>query len=84
MQKIKKQNQRHPPLPRKKRTDSLGNNYRDLLLKKRDGSTTTIAKGLTLEACNVLTQKINSALLSVKGKLEGNFIVIHGRKKKDV
>ena len=75
-------NQPHPPLKKEKSSDGIGNDYRDLLLKKADGSTSTICRGLTLPAARLLSVKIHNAADSVGGKLEGKLLIVFGRKPK--
>jgi len=67
MAKIVKQNQTHPPIPKKKRVDKQGNDVRRLWLK--DGKTTMpFVEGLTENAYEVLINTINTTLEKLGGK----------------
>lgn len=79
----KRCNQQHPPTPRKKRVDSLGNDYRSLLLKKKDGSTTTICKGVTEGEAMWIATRLKFAIEQVKTNLEGELIIIKSAKPKN-
>lgn len=60
-------NQVHPPLPKKKRVDELGNDKRRLWL--RDGKTTMpFVEGLTENGCKSLINQINSTLIKLGNK----------------
>lgn len=60
-------NQVHPPLPKKKRVDAVGNDHRRLWLK--DGNTTMLfAEKLTAEACKALINSINNTLIKLGNK----------------
>ena len=71
-----KQNQVHPPLPKKKRVDENGNDRRRLWL--RDGKTTMpFVEGLTESACKALIHCINSTLIKLgKETLPNNKFLI--------
>lgn len=60
-------NQVHPPTPRKKRVDSLGNDKRKLWLK--DGHTTMLfVEGLTEGGCRAFINHINTGLMKLGKK----------------
>lgn len=72
----KKTNQQHPPLPKKRRTDALGNDKRRLWLK--DGNSTMLfASGLTENSCKAIIECINSTLnkLSASKKSLPKFLI---------
>lgn len=58
----KVRNQIHPPLPKKKRVDSVGNDTRRLWLKEGN-ATMLITKELTENGCKALINTINSTLI---------------------
>lgn len=65
--KTNKQNQVHPPLPKKKRVDEKGNRLCKLWL--RDGKTTMpFVEGLTEAGCKVLINSINTNLIALGHK----------------
>ena len=68
-------NQRHPPLPKKKRVDAQGNDRRRFIVKSGN-ATLIIASGLTKEACDVLESTIKGSITNLGGKCECNFQVI--------
>lgn len=66
--KVKHQNQIHPPLPKKKRIDSLGNDKRKLWLRaggKSDKTTMLFCEGLTENGCKAIINSINSTLMQL-------------------
>ena len=64
---IKKQNQIHPPRPKKACVDALGNNKKRLWLK--EGSATILfCKDLTDNECSAFMNHINNFLISRKLK----------------
>lgn len=71
---MKKANQPHPPLPKKKRVDALGNDKRRLWLK--DGNSTMLfASGLTENACKVVIESVNSTLDKLSTKTKPKFLI---------
>ena len=69
-------NQTHPPLPKKKRVDDKGNDFRKLWL--RDGKTTMpFVEGLTESACKALINTINNTLIKLGRKAlpENKFLI---------
>lgn len=69
--KIKAQNQQHPPLPKKKRVDSNGNDKRKLWLKEGN-ATMLFVNGLTENGCKALINTINSSLIAMGQKVLPN------------
>ena len=69
------QNQQNPPLPKKKRVDSQGNN-RMRIFAKSGNATLCIASGLTKEACDVLEAHILGSIANLGGKSECSFIIV--------
>lgn len=64
---LPKQNQVHPPLPKKKRVDERGNDLRKLWM--RDGQTTMpFVHGLTEAGCKALINTINTTLVKLGQK----------------
>ena len=71
---MKKTNQPHPPLPKKKRVDALGNDKRRLWLK--DGNSTMLfASGLTENACKVVMEAVHSTLDKLSAKTHPKFLI---------
>lgn len=64
--KVKEQNQQHPPLPKKKRVDSKGNDKRRLFAKSGT-ATLQIAYGLTQPACDALVNTIEESIKKLGG-----------------
>lgn len=74
--KIKKQNQLHPPLPKKKRVDVAGNDKRRVYFKSGN-STMLLAKGLTENGAKVVQNVLENILTDLGTKLEGRLIWTH-------
>ena len=73
MEKIRHQNQVHPPLPKKKRVDNLGNDRRGAYFKT--GNTTTLlARGLTTNGVKALANNLEDMCNKLGTKLEGHII----------
>ena len=68
------QNQLNPPLPKKKRVDSLGNSRKRMFFKSGN-ATILFCKGLTDSGCKVLENKINEFITALGTNLEGKFII---------
>ena len=73
MAKIK--NQQNPPLPKKKRVDSMGNDRRRLVAKSGN-ATLIIASGLTVNGCEVLEAHIRGSITNLGGTCECSFLTI--------
>lgn len=71
---MRTQNQVNPPLPKKKRLDSLGNNRKRMFFKSGN-ATMLFCKGLTENGCKVLEDKINEFMTAIGTSLEGKFII---------
>ena len=67
-------NQLNPPLPKKKRVDSLGNS-RNRMFFKSGNATMLFCKGLTENGCKVLEQHIIDVIEGLGSTLEGKFII---------
>lgn len=74
--KVKKQNQLHPPLPKKKRVDVAGNDKRRVYFKSGN-STMLLAKGLTENGAKVVQNVLENILTDLGTKLEGKLIWTH-------
>jgi hypothetical protein len=74
--KVKKQNQLHPPLPKKKRVDVAGNDKRRVYFKSGN-STMLLAKGLTENGAKVVQNVLENILTDLGTKLEGRLIWTH-------
>lgn len=68
-------NQQNPPLPRKKRVDSAGNDRRRFICKSGN-ATLIIASGLTQNACDVLEAHIRGSIQNLGGTCECSFQTI--------
>lgn len=71
----KVQNQQNPPLPKKKRVDTLGNS-KFRVFAKSGTATLCIAKGLTKPACDALVNSIIENTEKLGGEHDCNFIII--------
>lgn len=70
--KSKPLNQQNPPLPKRKRVDAQGNDYRRLIAK--DGGTTMIlVEGLTENGCKVLENVFRNNVERLGGKVKVGF-----------
>ena len=65
-------NQQNPPLPKKKRVDSAGNDRRRFIAKSGT-ATMIIASGLTQNACEVLEATIRGSIQNLGGTCECSF-----------
>lgn len=70
---IKRLNQEHPPLPKKKRVDAQGNNRRRFAAKSGN-ATLVLAKGLTDNACKALEDGLRASVAKLGGNIECNFV----------
>lgn len=70
---MKKVNQIHPPAPKNKRVDSLGNSRKRVYLKSGN-STMLFCKGLTENGVKALEVNLNEMLYKLGVKLEGKLI----------
>lgn len=73
MAKIK--NQQNPPLSKKKRVDSQGNDRRRFVAKSGN-ATLILASGLTKNACDVLEAHIRGSISNLGGTCECSFLII--------
>lgn len=69
-------NQRNPPLPKRKRVDSQGNDHYRLYAKD-SGTTMLIAKGATNNAFNAFINSVEDNANRLGFKLEVKFIIAH-------
>ena len=72
---IAMKNQQNPPLPKKKRVDSQGNDRRRFIAKSGN-ATLIIASGLTMNACEVLEAHIRGSITNLGGTCECSFQMI--------
>lgn len=70
-----KQNQLHPPLPKKKRVDAQGNDRRRFIAKSGK-STMILAEGLTENGCQVLESSLKNCVTKLGGKISVEFRII--------
>lgn len=68
-------NQQNPPLPKKKRVDSAGNDRRRFIAKSGN-ATLILASGLTKEACDVLEAHLRGSIQNLGGTCECSFLTI--------
>lgn len=68
-------NQQNPPLPKKKRVDSAGNDRRRFIAKSGN-ATLILASGLTKNACDVLEAHIRGSITNLGGTCECSFQII--------
>ena len=68
----KTRNQQNPPLPKKKRVDTQGNDRRRFIAKSGN-ATLILASGLTKEACDVLEATIRGSITNLGGTVECSF-----------
>lgn len=77
--KVSHQNQVHPPLPKTKRVDALGNDKRKLWLRaggKDDKTTMLFCEGLTENGCKAMINSINSTLMQLgKRSMSKRFLI---------
>lgn len=71
-------NQEHPPLPKRKRVDSMGNNRKRMFFKKGDASM-LFCKGITEEAARVFENSMRDTAKKLGVTIEGNFIITQGK-----
>lgn len=69
---LKRQNQIHPPLPKKKRVDAVGNDRGRMFYK--DGNSTMLLCRCTENASKVIANTIANICDDLNVKLQGNFI----------
>ena len=72
---VKIKNQQNPPLPKKKRVDSAGNDRRRFVAKSGN-ATLHLASGLTQNACEILEAHIRGSITNLGGTCECSFLVI--------
>jgi hypothetical protein len=72
---IRSSNQQNPPLPKRKRVDSQGNDRRRFIAKSGN-ATLILASGLTKSACEVLEAHIKGSIQNLGGKCECTFQTI--------
>lgn len=72
MSVISKANQANPPLPKRKRVDSLGNSHKRVWVKSGT-STMLLCKGLSEPAAKVLCENILDMVQKLGTKLECSF-----------
>lgn len=72
---VKNVNQQNPPLPKRKRVDSTGNDRRRFVAKSGN-ATLILASGLTQNACDILEASIRGSVKNLGGTVECNFIII--------
>lgn len=75
MSKYPERNQQNPPLPKKKRVDSKGNDKRRLFAKSGT-ATLLIAKGITKNGLIVLQDQIKNSIKNLGGETACEFIII--------
>jgi hypothetical protein len=68
-------NQQNPPLPKKKRVDSQGNDRRRLIAKSGN-ATLIIASGITGNGCTALERTIRDCITKLGGTCECSFKAI--------
>lgn len=72
---ISRKNQQNPPLPKRKRVDSTGNDRRRFVAKSGN-ATLILASGLTQNACEVLEASIRGSVKNLGGTVECQFLTI--------
>lgn len=72
---LTKQNQVHPPRPKKMRVDTLGNDRRKIFFKSGN-STMLFCKDLTENGARAMSIRLTEHLKRLGTKLEGSFIVV--------
>lgn len=72
--KISTQNQVHPPLPKKKRVDNLGNSRKRLWVKSGT-STMLLCKGLTDNGAIALIKAVKDIATKLGTTIECNFLI---------
>lgn len=71
---MSKTNQQNPPLPKKKRVDTLGNSRRRVFAKSGT-ATLLLASELTEPAADAFINSMRDNAVRLGGKLECNFLV---------
>lgn len=71
---MSKTNQQNPPLPKKKRVDTLGNSRRRVFAKSGT-ATLLLASELTEPAADAFINSMRDNTVRLGGKLECNFLV---------
>lgn len=74
MEKIKTQNQQNPPLPKKKRVDTMGNAKRRVFVKSGT-ATLMLLSGVTKPAADVFISHMVENAKKLGGKIECEFRV---------
>lgn len=78
MTPILHRNQEHPPLPKRKRVDSMGNNRKRIFYKKNDASI-LLARNVPENACMFFIESIRDTAKKLGINIEGNFIITQGK-----
>lgn len=73
--KVKRVNQIHQPIPKKKSVDSLGNRRRRVYMKSGT-ATMLFCKGLTENGCKALVDRLNSWAAQLGTKVECDFVIV--------
>ena len=74
----KHQNQEHPPLSKKKRVDSCGNDRKRVYFKSGNSSM-LFCKGITENGYKALVSSLNDLANKLGTKIEGNLICTQGK-----
>ena len=74
VRQVRQVNQQNPPLPKRKRVDSNGNDRRRVFAKSGT-ATLLIAKGLNTNAAIALTQKIRNNAEILGGECVCDFVI---------
>lgn len=61
------QNQQNPPLPKKKRVDSQGND-RHRIIAKDGGASMILCEGMTMNACQIFIDSFSDNIKKLGGK----------------
>ena len=72
------QNQEHPPLHKKKRVDSCGNDKKRIYFKSGNSSM-LFCKGITENGYKALVSSLNDLANKLGTKIEGNLICTQGK-----
>lgn len=73
--KVKRVNQIHRPVPKKKSVDSLGNRKKRVYMKSGT-ATMLFCKGLTENGCKALVDRLNSWANQLGTKIECDFLIV--------
>lgn len=71
---IYRKNQTHPPLPKKKRVDAMGNSRKRIWIKSGT-STTLLCKGVTDNGAKALISQIQDFAEKLGTKIECSFLI---------